>query len=260
MITYQKHYSGDEYYYRNISLFNFSIVPHMHEYSELTYVKKGKIKVVLNNKFYILKEGDLLLITQNQIHSYDTIDNSEIIIFMLGNGFFNLVFPLLSQQQYMPYIYYKENENLIDKLKECYKEEKVLINSYINLIGHHFINNLVLDTNETSKEDITLSTKVISYLSSNFKNPVSLKNISKEFGYNEKYLSSTLYNFTKTRFNDLLASYRVAYVKNKISQIPNIKINVIAFEAGFESLNTFNRQFKKITGMTPSAYKNLKNK
>ena len=179
---------------------------------------------------------------------------------MLGNGFFNLVFPLLSQQQYMPYIYYKENENLIDKLKECYKEEKVLINSYINLIGHHFINNLVLDTNETSKEDITLSTKVISYLSSNFKNPVSLKNISKEFGYNEKYLSSTLYNFTKTRFNDLLASYRVAYVKNKISQIPNIKINVIAFEAGFESLNTFNRQFKKITGMTPSAYKNLKNK
>ena len=77
MITYQKHYSGDEYYYRDISLFNFSIVPHMHEYSELTYVKKGKIKVMLNNRIYILKEGDLLLITQNQIHSYDTIDNDE---------------------------------------------------------------------------------------------------------------------------------------------------------------------------------------
>ena len=78
--------------------------------------------------------------------------------------------------------------------------------------------------------------------------------------YNEKYLSSTLYNFTKTKFKDLLASYRVAYAKNKISQTPNIKINVIAFEAGFESLNTFNRQFKKITGMTPSTYKDFKNK
>lgn len=258
MITYQKKYSGDEYYYRNINIFDFSIVPHMHEYTELTYVRNGRIKVVLNSKIYILKEGDLLLITQNQIHSYETIDSSEIIIFMLGNGFFNLLFPILLHQQYIPYIYYKKYEYLIDKLNSCNKDEKLLINSYINLIGHHFVNNLILDKNDTNEEVITLYTKAMSYIASNFQNPVSLKIMSKDLGYNEKYLSSTLYNFTKTKFKDLLASYRVAYAKNKISQNPNIKINVIAFEAGFESLNTFNRQFKKITGITPSTYKNLK--
>ena len=41
MITYQKHYSGDEYYYRDISLFNFSIVPHTYENTNLKFIKNG---------------------------------------------------------------------------------------------------------------------------------------------------------------------------------------------------------------------------
>jgi AraC-like DNA-binding protein len=51
--------------------------------------------------------------------------------------------------------------------------------------------------------------------------------------------------------------FRVEEVKRRLASSSHDSANLLdlAFEAGFSSKSTFNAAFKKLTGLTPSAYK-----
>jgi len=59
-------------------------------------------------------------------------------------------------------------------------------------------------------------------------------------------------------FFDFINQYRIEEVKSKIAkpEFDNLSILGIAFESGFNTKSAFNRVFKKMTGTTPSEYKN----
>ncbi len=59
-------------------------------------------------------------------------------------------------------------------------------------------------------------------------------------------------------FFDFINQYRIEEVKLKIDnpRFNNLSLLGIAFESGFNSKSAFNRVFKKMTGITPSQYKN----
>ena len=74
---------------------------------------------------------------------------------------------------------------------------------------------------------------------------------------NEKsYLISqainTLYN---QKFQDFINTHRVNHAKELLKQNPEYKIIHVSIDCGYKSVATFNRQFKKITGVTPSEFK-----
>jgi AraC-like DNA-binding protein len=58
-------------------------------------------------------------------------------------------------------------------------------------------------------------------------------------------------------FREFLGSYRIDYAKHLLSDSkdPFIRILDVALESGFSSINSFNRCFKEVTGMTPSEYR-----
>lgn len=58
-------------------------------------------------------------------------------------------------------------------------------------------------------------------------------------------------------FNDLINSYRIEAVKKRLQDPREAKRSVleIAFDCGFNSKTSFNRAFKKLTGKTPSFFK-----
>lgn len=59
-------------------------------------------------------------------------------------------------------------------------------------------------------------------------------------------------------FFDFINQFRVEEVKTKLNhpEFDHLSLLGIAFECGFNSKSAFNRVFKKLTGITPSAYKN----
>ena len=58
-----------------------------------------------------------------------------------------------------------------------------------------------------------------------------------------------------TTFSALINSYRVDEAKALLTEEPGWTILDVAFAAGFNSKASFNRIFKKLTGMTPSEYR-----
>ncbi len=106
------------------------------------------------------------------------------------------------------------------------------------------------------------TTKLIYHMETNkpYLNPLlSLNILANEISISPKHLSQILNNSIQQNFYHYINSYRIEEVKKKLSD--NIKkqgrdnILEIAYEAGFNSKNSFNAAFKKHTGMTPSEFR-----
>lgn len=71
------------------------------------------------------------------------------------------------------------------------------------------------------------------------------------------YLSQIINNISNENFNTYINTYRVEDVKKMIvdSEFDNYSLLAISMEAGFTSKTTFNKSFKKITGVTPNEYR-----
>jgi len=90
-----------------------------------------------------------------------------------------------------------------------------------------------------------------------FLNPqLSLGDLSKNLGVNTTVLSYTINKGFEKNFNDFVNEFRIAEVKKKLqtNQSENQSLLEIALDCGFNSKATFNRAFKKFTGVSPKEF------
>lgn len=86
---------------------------------------------------------------------------------------------------------------------------------------------------------------------------LNLKMLADKLELSSGYLSQIINQYENKSFFDFVNTYRVASVKEKIGNPDYDHLNLlgIAYESGFKSKSTFNLVFKKITGLTPTAFK-----
>lgn len=94
-----------------------------------------------------------------------------------------------------------------------------------------------------------------------FQNPqLTLSDVAKALQTNTKTISNSINSGFEMNFNDFINHYRIEAVKTSLKQGEHVTSTLlgIAFDAGFNSKATFNRAFKKSTGVSPKEYlKNL---
>ena len=90
-----------------------------------------------------------------------------------------------------------------------------------------------------------------------FQDPeLTLSDLANELGTNASFLSKVINRSFGLNFNDFINQYRVAAVKEKLTDPANAHLTImsLAYDSGFNSKATFNRAFKKHTGENPSKY------
>ncbi len=83
----------------------------------------------------------------------------------------------------------------------------------------------------------------------------SLSKLSQEINISKHLISKVLNTEMKVSFNEYVNRFRITKAQKKLVNSPYLTIASIAFDAGFNSLSTFNQAFKKVHGSTPSAYR-----
>lgn len=86
-------------------------------------------------------------------------------------------------------------------------------------------------------------------------NSLNIEKLAKEINEPSQYLSQAINQYRQINFYELIASYRIEYAKEILTNQPEKNILTVAMDAGFNAKSTFNNTFKKITGLTPSEYK-----
>lgn len=91
---------------------------------------------------------------------------------------------------------------------------------------------------------------------------LSLSLLATQSEISQSHLSQIINQHFKMNFYDFVNRYRVDEAKQKLSStdFDHLSVLGIAFDCGFKSKSSFNRYFKKYSGISPSKYKIKKRK
>ena len=247
--------------YKNKS---YNYESHFHSKTELVYCYSGLQSVRLGNTIYTLKSGDSVLIFPNVVHEYIKCDTytsikTEIISIIIDTDCLSTFIPeLITKRPVNPFIsceHISQNTNLaFEKMKSISesKEKTELMGwTFVALAG--LIKNMELIPAKETK-GFNLAPSLISYINENFKKPLTIKYLSKEFGYSTSYIAHVFYDQLKIPFRTYLGTVRSKYAADMICSTEK-SLTEIAYESGFLSLNTFCRCFKTNFSQTPSQYR-----
>lgn len=84
---------------------------------------------------------------------------------------------------------------------------------------------------------------------------VTLKGLAEEFYLSVPYLSKYIREKTGRQFSEIVTGIRMQHACSLLKS-KGITIEQAAEESGYPSVEHFSRQFKKIYGITPAAYRN----
>jgi AraC-like DNA-binding protein len=95
--------------------------------------------------------------------------------------------------------------------------------------------------------------KVFDYILQNFTNVIKLEEIAGLVSLTPTSFCRYFKQHTQKPFSRYLNEVRISYACKLLLE-KSFSITRIGYESGFQNLSNFNRQFKKIKGMTPRDY------
>ncbi len=99
-----------------------------------------------------------------------------------------------------------------------------------------------------------LSKRVIAYIDGHYQEDIFLDKLAEEFGSSSKYLSSLIKNETGKKFSVYLTELRIRRAEDLLLHT-ELGVKEIAASVGYSDQRYFNRIFKKLTGKTPTQYR-----
>jgi AraC-like DNA-binding protein len=257
MIIYQTENIGGHFEYRTSEHTKWIKPPHIHEYSELAFTINGRSTVILNGERQIVEAGHIMLILPNQIHEYTDETESTLRCAVFSNDYIPAFFEMIgSTVPKNPILDLRPYPEIIKMINDSPSLSPLGVTAMLNLLFNLLISSTEFVSADTSKQSVFF--EAILYVTNHFTEDINLATVAKSIGYHEKYLSCALHGLTNMNFRTFLSSYRVNYAKELLSSESHRreKISEIALKCGFSSINTFNRAFLSITGLTPKEYKN----
>lgn len=140
------------------------------------------------------------------------------------------------------------------------KQENVFLTNSINLnlavAAEHPTDSYSKPLKDEEKEFIQMLLKHMNEQKPYLQPEITLRALSDELKVSSEFLSEIINNNLNKNFFDFINHYRIEEFKNQSKNEKNKHLNIIglAFNCGFNSKATFNRVFKKSTGLTPSEY------
>ena len=128
-----------------------------------------------------------------------------------------------------------------------------VIIGYMNLLMAHLyqkLNFIHIDN------DIALVKKIIIYLTENYTEQITLKELSDTLKTPHSVISKVFNSATGITIPSFLNWVRASAAVDLLSST-NLTITTISFNVGFRTIRNFNRAFLDFYGVTPSMYRNL---
>ena len=232
---------------------NFSFPYHLHENFELITVTEGSMTVGIGEETYTLEKGNAVLVFPNQVHCLSTKGKSSHFLCIFSPKLVRAYSNVFNSKVPKSNMFYPD-ESLIRALMS--KNENIL---YVKGVLYTLC--AAFDKTATycdrKNESSVLLYDIFKFVEENFDKDCSLCALSEKLSYNYVYLSKYFKDMTGMSFTEYVCRFRISegcYLLHNSSE----NILKIAYECGFDSLRSFNRNFKAVTSVTPSEYRDGK--
>jgi len=245
---------------------------HWHDDTEILFVLKGKIEIIIENRITRLNEGHIFIVNKNEFHFINSINEkkpSQLLVLQFDMAYFRK-FNLKSDELSFHLQYIKENgvkRKAYNKIRGILaslmsivvnKEEpgnllieRHLLDLIIVLINHYSVDN---ELKESSHSDARI-VEIIKYIRINFANhDIGVEQIADEFHLNPQYLSRHFKEKLGISMKKFIDNTRLNKSLQALKSTDE-RILDLALTFGFPDAKAYYRVFKEVMGITPAQYR-----
>ncbi|MGF7030876.1 AraC family L-rhamnose operon regulatory protein RhaS [Paenibacillus mucilaginosus] len=256
---------------------------HQHEdFTELVIVLNGNATHVVNSETYFIKKGDVFVINEATPHAYNNPHEFKICNIMFRPEILRSVGPDLKtsngfQALFVLEPFYRNIHSFhsrlslsIPSMEHVSSVISVMINEYNDklqgfqtLIISRFMELVVyLSRQYDSQESGTDSNlmhlaNALSYIEDHYLEPLTLEEIAARSNISVRHLNRIFQSYYQTTPISYLQRLRLERARTLLRQC-GLPIMNISYECGFNDSNYFTRQFTKVYGLSPRAYRQNK--
>lgn len=259
---------------------DYSFPGEQHNFWEFLYVDKGEVEVTADDKAYTLKKGEIIFHKPNEFHTVRANGKTAPNLVVIS---FNCSSPCMTYFQDLKASIREQERNLIAQIiyeaKHCtktplnnpYTTEMVrnpdapfgseqLIKIHLQALIITMIRNLQLGEYSAPavksmklKNDDLLYAKITNYLEEHIREHLTIEIICKDNLIGRSQLQKLFREHEQSGVIDYFSHLKIELAKQLIRENHHNFTQISEF-IGYTSIHYFSRQFKKITGMTPSEY------
>lgn len=249
---------------------------HWHDEVEIIYVKKGKLKIYIEESVFHANSGDLYFVNSGELHFMESDEAGveyftilfplEFISFQTEDALEQEVFLPLRQKQLLFPMVVTETEK---KQLSAWLEEMLSVNREQHTGYQLRTRILLLELLEYLLEDGRLQAAdyantnqlqrdLVAFVQKHYTEKISLAMLAEEFHLSEKYVSWYFKEHFSIGFMQYVMHLRMSRAKDMLVTTEGT-ITDIALSCGYQSVNLFIRNFKETYGITPLQYRKKTN-
>lgn len=240
---YEIRKNGERLLFRRGGQYFFPL--HFHLDLEIVLVRKGGVRVTVNGQEYTVLDGELLIVDSYDVHSYERNEESgDHCVIVLPNRYLSLWHAIRKDLALKTPLV--RNEGLVDELlflADSYFEapmSEVTRSSAVQLFLSRLADGVEFVESKGGNER-TLVRNILVFLQENYREDASLKRVARELGYAQEHISRTFHRFVKKSISAYVNGLRLDYIEALRRQGEGRSNAELAFEAGFNSLQTYYR-------------------
>lgn len=259
---------------------NFWFPLHWHAQVELVHILSGSLEVIISGESREGRQGDIVMADTGLIHGFSNpAPGTGVRIFQFGLEIFSGALPELRSGleagagvfSRLPLVSRGEGGLLHSRLEGLLSEifaenQERRPGCRLSILSKLYSFALTILREVPARqsgpaEGLKLKSnhdrldRVFAFIDGNFDNPdLSLEMAAEKACLNKFYFSRFLKEQTGQSFYEYLSRMRLHRAEQYLAE-SDMPVTEIAYSCGFNSIATFNRIFKALTGVTPSAYR-----
>jgi AraC-like DNA-binding protein len=247
---------------------------HFHPEYEIVYISNGRGKRHIANHISYYTEGDLIFLGPNLPHFGFTekMDEGDIeIVVQMEEGFLGNTFFLLPEMTSILQLFERAKKGIIFKGEIRKKVGTLLVSlleedSFGKLMGLLHALQMMATTEEyevlqvqgfsleVNAQHLSRMETIYRYVDQNIGNDLQLEIAARKVNLSVPAFCRYFKKLTGKTFSHFVNEVRIAQAASMLKE-EHLSIAEVSFSCGFNNLSYFNKQFKKITGFNPSAYR-----
>lgn len=251
-----------------------------HNFWEFQGVDKGEVSIAAGDTTHILKQHQVIFHKPNEFHNLEatgkTAPNVIVLAFECDSPamkfFENKILTLTAQERKLLALIISEARRCIasplddpylqkmEKLEEPLFGSQQLINLYLEeLLLYMIRRNTTSDLSSSAgqmtspKSDSFMCDKILLYLENHLSQPLTIEDICRDNLIGRSQLQKLFQREFQCGIIDYFSKMKIQMAKQLIRE-NQLNFTQISDRLGYSSVHYFSRQFKKITGMSPSVY------
>ena len=241
--------------------------PHFHHEWELLWVLDAPLKVIWQQKEYVLQPGDLALFPPRIPHEFQQVRGiCTFLCLQISSSGLSLPTAVVTEdilvkdyltgedylQLRMDVLEIAENYFRTNAFYEllCFGKSALILHQLLSALPHHTLS-AEEAANESQKNARLV--RLTEFVEENFRHKIRLADFAAAEGCSVSYLSHFIKNTMNQTFQDYVNSVRFRHACKLIAE-GKLSMISISMESGFSDYRYFSKAFQNAYGMTPAEY------